>query len=491
MLLCAGTLIHLGLVIIQASARIPRWDFSHYYVAAIAMRDGFNPYATDLRPLGRLIGLDGIARATDTPFFLLCFEPLTWLRPVAAYWAWFGINAVSLIVAMLLSLRAAPPLNWRQVISLCAIILLYPPVSNHIYFAQTQIVVLLLVVVTMGAFQARSDRTAGIALAAAVLLKVFPWAIAGYFVILRRWRVCGWMIAGLAAGATATIAAFGVASNASFVAGTQLARSAEFLARPANVALGSFVSRLFWYAAGAVTMSPWLDWMRALTVGAVELALIGLTIFATLPRAGATLEDSREDSVEIGGRRKAVAKIPSKTEVAGGNRYHAVGSFEPGIDREAGGFALWVTAAIMLSPTAWIHYLVLLILPFMLIAAAGWHGSASPRALWLMAASYATISLSMALAGGGQSWLAEHQHVKTALEECATLSLLLAYASVWFFVIDSPRGSGAQSQQLIESLGNPIKEASAIVMARARTSGAPVDSIGNQMKPAPTIVSRG
>jgi hypothetical protein len=74
----------------------------------------------------------------------------------------------------------------------------------------------------------------------------------------------------------------------------------------------------------------------------------------------------------------------------------------------------------------------------MLVASAGWGGSASPRTLWLMAASYALISLSMAIAGSAQDSLAQRPYLKTALEECATLSLVLAYASAWYFAVDSP-----------------------------------------------------
>src|SRR5580692_11079149 len=117
-LLCAGTLMHLGYVVAQAASRTRLWDFSHYYVSALAMRKGLNPYATDLRPLGRKIGLDGIARATDTPFFILCFEPLTLLGPGAAYWVWFALNAAALILAMVMILRTTTPLDRRQVISL-------------------------------------------------------------------------------------------------------------------------------------------------------------------------------------------------------------------------------------------------------------------------------------------------------------------------------------------------------------------------------------
>src|SRR5579864_8566924 len=117
-LLCIGTLLHLAIAVAQAAARTRLWDFSHYYVAALAMRDGLNPYAIDLRPLGQRLGLDGIARATDTPFFLLCFEPLTRLSPGVAYWIWFAINAAALMLAMVSILRTAPRLNRRQMISL-------------------------------------------------------------------------------------------------------------------------------------------------------------------------------------------------------------------------------------------------------------------------------------------------------------------------------------------------------------------------------------
>lgn len=409
-LLCIGALMHLGVAVAQGAARRHQWDFSHYYVAALAMRSGINPYTTDLRPLGQQLGLEGIARATDTPFFLLCFEPLTWLRPAPAYWIWFAINAAALALAMRLIVRTAPRLDWRQLISLCGIILLYPPLSNHIFYAQTQIVILLLIVVAMRALESAHDRTAGLALAVAGLLKVFPLAMIGYFVMRRRWRALGWVAIGLVAGTEATILAFGAERNAGFVGGTYLTRSVGFLARPANVALGSFISRMFWYAAGDVAMNPWLDWMRVLTVVAAEVTLIGLTIFASLPRAAATRGDA---------------------DTRGGYASRS--------------FALWVVASIMLSPTAWIHYLVLLILPFMLIAAAGWNGSASARALWAMAASYAVIVLSMAIAGGAQSSLANRPHLKTALEECATLSLMLAYAATWFFAVDVPSGSNPRT----------------------------------------------
>jgi hypothetical protein len=315
---------------------------------------------------------------------------------------WFALNAAALILAMVLILRTAPPLDRRQVISLSAIMLLYPPLSNHIFFAQTQIAVLLLIVIAMRSLESGRERTAGVAIAAASLLKVFPLAVAGYFIVRRRWRACAWTLGGLFAGSAMTVLAFGVERNTSFVAATYVTRSAGFLARTANIALGSFVSRMFWYAAGTVALGPALEWTREFTVVAAELLLVALTVYATLSRT----DSAREERVQTA----------------------------RGVSRA---YVVWVAAAIMLSPTAWIHYMVLLILPFMLIAAAGWNGKTSPLSLWLMVASYAAISLSTAIAGGAQSSLTEHSSLKIAIEECATLSPLLAYAATWFFAIDA------------------------------------------------------
>jgi hypothetical protein len=55
-----------------------------------------------------------------------------------------------------------------------------------------------------------------------------------------------------------------------------------------------------------------------------------------------------------------------------------------------------------------------------------------------MAASYAVIVLSMAISGSVQNSLAHRPYLKTALEECATLSLMFAYVATWFFTIDTP-----------------------------------------------------
>ncbi len=78
--LWVGAMLHALLIFGQVRGRVAHWDFSHYYLSALAMRAGVNPYTTDLRPLGRALGIEAIEHATYPPAFLLCFEPLTLMK---------------------------------------------------------------------------------------------------------------------------------------------------------------------------------------------------------------------------------------------------------------------------------------------------------------------------------------------------------------------------------------------------------------------------
>ena len=83
-----------------------RRDFSNYYESAWALRHGIDPYSTNLTPIGAQLGLETnwLVHASETPPFLLCFEPLTRLRPRVAFWIWSAINFSALAIAMYLLL---------------------------------------------------------------------------------------------------------------------------------------------------------------------------------------------------------------------------------------------------------------------------------------------------------------------------------------------------------------------------------------------------
>jgi hypothetical protein len=142
-------------------------------------------------------------------------------------------------------------------------------------------------------------------------------------------------------------------------------------------------------------------------------------------------------------------------------------------DRDWRLFSLWVAAAILLSPTAWLHYLVLLFVPFTSLAAAASRGALSPHAVMTAVASYVLSLLScigmsclavlgsppMQSLGRGPAWrvLDFHGWLMLAKEECASVALLLAYMAIYWFVVDCRNGSDGETQV---KLAAPIQGAS-------------------------------
>src|SRR5258708_29707873 len=100
--------------------------FSNYYESAWAMRHGIDPYSTNLTPIGTQLGLETnwLVHASETPPFLICFEPLTRLRPQVAFWIWTAINFSALATTMCLLLAYRRALDGRTALLLAALMLM-------------------------------------------------------------------------------------------------------------------------------------------------------------------------------------------------------------------------------------------------------------------------------------------------------------------------------------------------------------------------------
>ena len=182
------------LVLIGTLTKMPdqwhRRDFSNYYESAWAMRHGIDPYSTNLTPIGAQLGLETnwLVHASETPPFLLCFEPLTRMRPRVAFWLWTAINFSALAIAMYLLLVRRSGLSGRTALLLAGLMLMSAPVNLNFYWGQSQLIVLALMVAAMRAMDRDRDGTAGLLIAAAALLRAYPLLLVGYFVIRRKWR---------------------------------------------------------------------------------------------------------------------------------------------------------------------------------------------------------------------------------------------------------------------------------------------------------------
>ena len=384
-LIWLGAVFHLAALFARLPERATQTDFSVYYSSAVVLREGANPYTTDIAPVAHRFGLDvgPLVRDDSTPFFLLCFEPLTRLSPKAAYWVWFGINCASLALAMLLLLQGVG----RAWLLLAPLMLLYQPLAEHFAYARTEILILLMLVLMPRWLEAGHEAQAGLILALAGALRGFPLVMAGYLLLRGGWRALRYTVGGLAILGIVTLAMVGLPRCLSFIAGAIFSSQYQFAAMFLDLALSAFVSRLFWYPMGP-HLGYSLEILRGVAVVSADLAVLAMTVHATLKSSDR-----------------------SRT------------------------FSLWVITSILLSPIAWVHYMVLLFILFTQLAIAANQGRCSARALWATLVSYIVLKIPDDLLE-----IARRHHSPVfffGIGELYFLTLVLAYLSAYWLAMDS------------------------------------------------------
>ena len=292
--LWAAVAIDVLMLLHALPGRATKWDYSIYYSSALAMREGMNPYTADLTPLAHSLGLElgKINHATDPPTFVMCFVPLTLLTPSAGFYVWSAINALAFVFALVLLFRWTSGLSRDTALAIAAVTILFPPIVDHLAWGQNKMLVLLMFVLMLHWMERGKDAAAGLILALATLLRAFPFLLIGYLILMKRWRAVAYTMVGLAVGGLITLALAGVASTLSFVLAPGYLTERWREALPSNIALGPSVLRMFWYFFG-VHLGITLEWAQKATALAVELALLGLTVKATLARPSRDDPDGR------------------------------------------------------------------------------------------------------------------------------------------------------------------------------------------------------
>jgi hypothetical protein len=365
-------------------------DFSVFYCSGLLLRNGRNPYEADLLPLAKRLGLEKgyVLHANNPPSLLLCMIPLTLLSPHHAYWAWQTLNAAALAASIfLLFAPRYSGLSRYLALSLAAFAILYPPVGNAFALAQSKILLLLLLTATLRCMRRGRDGITGLLLAAAGLCWLFPLLLGLYVVLKRRWRMLGYLIAGLAIGGLATVALEGVRTSFSFLTSIDFLTSRTWLSSDSNLSLEAFVSRIFWDIFG-IASSPSRELARSALVRGADLAVLYVVVRAT----------------------------PLGT----------------GEDRDWRALSLWIAASVILSPTAWFHYLLLMLIPFAQMASAANRGGISRRAAWMAAASYILIGL----IGNALAAVPPHSMAFGALRELEFACLVMAFVAAYWFAAD-------------------------------------------------------
>jgi Glycosyltransferase family 87 len=394
-----GAIMHLAAVFAKLPQRAAQTDFSVYYTSATMLRAGLNPYTTDITPAARRLGLDvgPLTHDDSMPFFLLCFAPLTRLSPKAAYWVWFGTNSAVLALVIVLLLQGLG----RGKLLLAALMLPYQPVAEHFAYARTEILILLMLVLMLHWLEEGHDGAAGLILALAGALRAFPLVLAGYLLLRGQWRALFYTAVGLAIISIITVAMLGLPLCASFVNGALFSAQYQFAAMFLDVSLSAFVSRLFWYPMGP-HLGHSLEVLRGVAVVSADLAVLVLTIRVTL----ASSDKSRA-------------------------------------------FSLWIVTSILLSPIAWVHYMVLVFILFAQLALAASQGRCSDRAIWAMLASYVLLKIPNDLLE-----MARHRHSPVfffGIGELYFFTLVLAYLSAYWLAADSGESMAALAEQSRET----------------------------------------
>lgn len=370
-------------------------DFSVYYCEGLLLLHSENPYTADLPTLAKSLGLEKgyVAHANNPPSFIALCAPLPLMSPHHAYWTWQAINVAAFAACIFLLLAPRySGLDAYTALSLAAFAILFPPVGNNFALAQSKILLLLLLVAMLRCMHRGRDGAAGILLAAAGLLWVFPLLLGGYVILRRRWRMLAYLIAGLAIGGIATLAIMGIATSLSFFNSLDYLTSRTWISSDSNLSLESIISRIVWYLS-ANASGDGVEIVRRVCVRGADLVVLYFVIRAT-PL------DARED-------------------------------------RTWRALSLWIAVSMMLSPTAWFHYLLLMLFPFAQMAGAAAQQAVRMRALWMAAASY----LLAGIIGSTQKAIGVNPHLFHMLRGTEVLCLLTAVMAVYWFASDNIESS--------------------------------------------------
>jgi alpha-1,2-mannosyltransferase len=306
----------------------PRYDdadFSFYYGWWTDYSSGGDPWMvqtakTELRP-----GLFRPLYCNSPPFFVQVFSPLARFDQKTAFWIWQAVQMICLMAAVLMLARGSdPPLGAAATVIILSILLLSRQFAGTLVMAEVTPTILALL--TASWFCSRRERpaAAGLCLALAALVKLYPAAAGGYFLFARRWRALGWAIGCFAAGVLLTNPSHWIE-----LATMEMPVSYRNVAR-AELTVLAFVRKCVAHFAGTTTLAAPMLAVFGFTA-LIDLALLAIAAAAT-----------------ITSRRRA--------------------DLDPLL------FGLWVALALLMSPLAWIHEAILL-LPLCLFGMlAAWDG---------------------------------------------------------------------------------------------------------------------
>jgi hypothetical protein len=304
-------------------------DFFQEWASARNFRSGLPIYTNQGQTMDLYLGVRlpyrsfGIHFNAHPPPSVLLVLPLAWLDYPDAFLVWSLLSLAALAVSGWLIVRhLGLPFSAWSLLPAVTLALVCNPFRQQMIQGQLNLVLLLLLVGLWAA--ERSDRAAwaGVCLGLAAAIKLFPALFFVYYLLRRRWAVLAWGAGTLALATALTAAVLGPSAYQGYVRDA-LPAVALFYGWWPNISLTGFWFKLFDGGSGHVIPlwhSPLLARAATLVSWVVVLALL----------AAAALR----------------ARTRHQRDLA---------------------FGLTVIALVLLSPIAWDHYCVLLLLPVVLL----------------------------------------------------------------------------------------------------------------------------
>ena len=139
------------------------------------------------------------------PVFVEAFAPLTRLDQPTAHWIWQIAQVAFLTLALwLVASEIDPALDPATVVIFIALALLFQSVRRVLFNGQLSPLLLLSMVIAWKSARQGRPAAAGLSLAIGTLLKLYPGALAVYFLLRKRWSVLWWTAGFFAVGVLAS-----------------------------------------------------------------------------------------------------------------------------------------------------------------------------------------------------------------------------------------------------------------------------------------------
>lgn len=387
-LLLAAAAYLFALYYFEISSQERQIDFGAYYVWGFAARHGLDPYRSSvLPPIMNALQVDAVP-ANYPPLVLLAFEPLSLLPVRMAFWIWCGTNFTLLLAGLVIMIRCAGERG--SPVAILSLALLYGPITDELYWGESDLFVMLLIALSLRAIRRSSDVACGVSLALAALWKAFPAAILVGFITDRRPRLLLAAALTLLVGAAVSVVIFGPALNLEFAESAWQAGSSALLPYSSNGSFAALITRGVQLAARAYPGAPWPA-VRLAAILIVEVVLFLLAVHGA-----------------------SIANRSGRPEFA---------------------FALWVAWLVPLLTAVWFHRLTFFLVFLLLLARAEGTSTRSRRAGLI---SYGLAQMGLVIAWTRWLILPAHDELtQNGLGAATFLAMVFGFSAAYLMCADS------------------------------------------------------